>query len=285
MVFSSKSCRTIRSNKLHAEKAASRVTVPQETSHPSCPGWSSLVLPLVPPVLLGRQSGPEALKVEPRALRDLGCKTVQTEHLPAFWGVQYKGKQGMEASYTPITLIRHRVSLACSSQVQIWRYMMCWFPPFSTGPFFPIADTLLILIPYHHCLSIIFRAQGGIVCLAPQRLSNKAIAKEHSKPHGQNAPALTLGNGNICRGKSWTPTRLVAHPSSLLLWHTGYGVTQTLLPLTGVGLALWCFIPPVATHFHAAFMSGTSPLRWKASFCSTAWPLHSQPFGLFLSRS
>lgn len=31
-------CKTIRSNKLHAEKAASGVTVLQETSHASCPG-------------------------------------------------------------------------------------------------------------------------------------------------------------------------------------------------------------------------------------------------------
>lgn len=45
------------------------------------------------------------------------------------------------------------------------------------------------------------------------------------------------------------------------------------------------FHTPVATHFHAIFMSGTSPLRCEASFCSTAWPLPSQPLGLFLSRS
>lgn len=38
--------------------------------------------------------------------------------------------------------------------------------------------------------------------------------------------------------KELDTNKAVAHPSSLLLWHAGYGVTQTLLPLTGVGLAL-----------------------------------------------
>lgn len=88
------------------------------------------------------------------------CKTGHTEHLAAFGRVQYQSKQGMEALHTPIISIRHRVSLICSFQVQIWRYnvLISSLNISAQGPFFPIADTLLILMPYHHPLSVIFSA-------------------------------------------------------------------------------------------------------------------------------
>lgn len=106
---------------------------------------------------------------------------------------------------------------------------------FSTGPFFLITDTLT-LTPYHHplTLSIIFRAWAGIIHLAPQRLSNNNYCKiaqqspwaEHTKWKDVQRKLL-LGH-----------QRATAHPSSFLLCHTGCGVTQTLLPLTGVGFTL-----------------------------------------------
>lgn len=109
---------------------------------------SSLALLLVPPVLPWKQS-PEL------CITEAVCKTVHTEHLAAFGGVQYKSKQGMEALYTVIISIRHRVSLICSFQVQIWRYdvLISSLDISAQGPFFPIADTLLISIPYYHPLT------------------------------------------------------------------------------------------------------------------------------------
>lgn len=134
------------------------------------------------------------------------CKTVHTEHLAAFGRVHYKSKQGMEALYTPIIPISHRVSLICSFQVQIWRYdvLISSLNISAQGPFFPTAETFLILIPYHHplALSVIFSAQGGIVYLAPHRLSNKSYCKT-----AQQTPwaECTLGGGSVW---SWTSRRL-----------------------------------------------------------------------------
>lgn len=95
-------------------------------------------------------------------MAEVVCKTVHTEHLAAFGRVQYKSKQGMKALHTPIISIRHRVSLICSFQVQIWRYdvLISSLNVSAQGPFVPIADALPILIPYHHPLtsSVIFSA-------------------------------------------------------------------------------------------------------------------------------
>lgn len=95
-----------------------------------------------------------------------------------------------------------------SSEMEIWcaNFLPSYF---STGPFFPIADTPLILIPYHHplTLSIIFRARGEITHLTPQRLSNKSYCKM-----AQRSP--WAGSTNIhterCKDlqRSWTPRML-----------------------------------------------------------------------------
>lgn len=133
----------------------------QYPKKPPSPAVLASSLLLVPPVPLGRQSGLRALQVESElCMTEAVCKTGHTEHLAAFGRVQYQSKQGMEALHTPIISIRHRVSLICSFQVQIWRYsvLISSLNISAQGPFFPTADTLLILILYHHPLSVIFSA-------------------------------------------------------------------------------------------------------------------------------
>lgn len=83
--------------------------------HPHC-SWYCLCC------LAGRAAW-EPWKWSPElCMTEAVSKTGNTQHLAAFGRVQNKSKQGMEALYTPIISIRHRVSLICSFQVQIWRY-------------------------------------------------------------------------------------------------------------------------------------------------------------------
>lgn len=161
----------------------------------------------------------------------------------------------MEASYSPITWICHRVPLICSSPVQIWRYNVLISSFILALALSSLLLTLLILIPYPHPLTL------SIIFKSTKRNNTSCTSKVKQQEFLQNSTANPMGRTH--QHLHWEIERI---PEEGAGHQEG---CSSSLQLSAVAHRLWCYTDSPPTH-----RSGFGPVALHIPCCHTLCYFH-----------